>query len=234
MTTAAQLIVEAYKLSQVIDPREEIQGYQQNEGLIALNRIINQWTSLDVYIPTVNTIEVVTSPGEAEYRQTGLPIIVDILEAHLVDQNNVQFLIRVIDIKEFNVLNFDQTTNRSRPTMVFLKNFKDNITIASDIIVFPIPDAIYNIRFTVKSNLTTLTYSQEFEDVPEFWLCALQFELAKQLAILYRIPVSTDFKEEYDRIMQEVKAASKRDMTVQNTNPFLSNRRYRPWGCWGG
>lgn len=234
MTTAAQKIVEAYKLAQVIDPKEEIQGYQQAEGLLNLNSIIAQWTSLNIYIPTINTVVVTTEPGEAEYRQTGLPIIVNIFESHLVDVNNVLFPIRLVDMKEWNLFNFDQTQNQSRPTTVFLKNFKDNITIASDLIFFPIPDAVYTLNLRVKSILEAMTYSEEFVDVPEFWLTALTFQLAKQLAVLYRVPVSEDFKVEHDRIMQEVKSASALDMTVQNTNPFLSNRRYRPWGCWGG
>lgn len=233
MTTAAVLIKRAYALAQVLDPNEEIEGFQSNEGLEALNGIIEQWGSLSIYIPTYKIISVSVLAGTSEYTIT--PVITQLSEGHLIDQNNAQTPLRSIDLQEFNTLNFVLSAlSPARPYLIFLKNDFANYPTQSKVVFYFVPDASYTATLYAMSRLADVAYSDTFTTVPNYGLKALRYELAKELSETYGTILPASFFDEYKLLMTELKAANRRDRSIQVRNEFITVRRYRPWGTYVG
>jgi hypothetical protein len=231
MTTAAQLIKRSYYLSQVLDPREEIEGFQASEGLFELNRIIDTWGSLTQYIPSYSILTINVLPNVSSYDQT--PVITQLSEGHLLDQNNVQFDLVQIDLQRFNTLNFTLSAQSpTRPNLVFPQNDFANWPTLTKIRFFPVPDTTYTATLYAMLRLANVTYSQDLTTVPAYWISAMEYELAKKLITIYGTTPAVTFGDDYTTIMRQLKAANRRDRRVQVSNQFRNIRRYKPWSVY--
>lgn len=230
MTTAAELVQQAFYLSKVFDPNEEIPPDYATGGLNRLNAIIDQWSSIDVYIPNYNNITINVLQGVTTYNIT--PVIQQVLEANIVDSNGVKFLLVNEDLKFFNAFSMNLTTGR--PTNVFVQN-NDNATPQISVVnLFPVADTTYTATLYCKQRLSEFTYSAQILTLPPFYFLALELQLAKLLSAIYGTDLDANFYSEYERVMVELKAKSVIDMAVLNRNPYLTIRRYLPWGTYVG
>ena len=239
MTTAAELIREAYLISNVLDPTEEVAGFYATIGLNVLNRLINQWSSLPTYLQTYSTEEIELKANTATYTVT--PTVTQMLEGHLIDSNSVQTGLTEINLKEKNTLNYVLSeTSPTRPYKVYIEKIIENvppptIQTGSTIWFYPVPDQAYTATLYLKKALGTLTQSQTITEVSTAYEMPLIYQMGKNLSIIFSSILSPAFNEEYDRLMTELKAANKQDMTVMNSNPFgFYGRRYRPWSAYAG
>lgn len=230
MTTAANLIKDAYYLAQVLDPREEIEGFEAGEGLRTLNLLIANWGSLSIYIPTYTKITQVLTANVYVYDIT--PAITQAMRGHLVDQNNVQYGLDVIDLARFNTLNFSLPNQNSRPNQVFVQDDFPEWPTTSQLVFYPPPDNTYTVTLYVKKRLSAVTYSEDLTMVPDYWFNAMMYELAHRLASINATVLPTSFMEDYERVMKQVKAANKRDKRVIVQNQFKTSRKFRPWGTY--
>jgi hypothetical protein len=233
MTLASDLIRRSYILAQILDPREEVEGYQSSEGLTSLNDILNQWSSLSIYIPSYTIIPIITVIATSNYTIT--PAIVRINEANILDSNNAQTDLGIIDLEEFNNINMSlSSTNLSRPSKIFLQNDFSNWSTQSKLIVYPSPDQVYTITLYAMQRLVNVTYSQTLASIPGYYERALHYELAKELSIIYGTVLPQSFFEEYEKLMKELKATNRKDNTVKCSNLFKTSRFYYPWGTYVG
>lgn len=231
MTTSAELIKRSYYLAQVLDPREEIEGFQSSEGLYELNRAIDTWGSLTQYIPSYSILTIPILPGVFSYVQS--PVITQLSESHIIDQNNVQYDLVQIDLQRFNTQNFAlSATAPNRPRSVFIQNDFANFPTQSNVVVFPIPDTNYTATLYAMLRLLNVTYSQDLTQVPGYWINAMEYELAKKLITIYGTTPAATFAEDYMTVMRQLKAANRRDRSVQVQNQFRNIRRYKPWGIY--
>lgn len=236
LDTAADLVKSAYYLSNVKDPGEPILGYEAAIGLEMLNAIIEQWSGLSIYIPTYNEY-VFTTTADGTYRYDHTPPITQLLEARLIDANNVQSDLWQIDLKGNNELNYplaQQSPNR--PDRIFIRNSEaDEVAGKSTIFLFPPPSQVYTVTLSLKQYLSSRTYPEQVLDIPKRDKKALRFQLAGDLSIEYASILSPKFEKEYDRLMKELRAANKRDVRVRTRNIFGDGyRRFRPYGGWYG
>lgn len=230
MTTAAQLVQQAFYLSKALDPNEEIPPDYATEGLDRLNAIIDQWSSQSIYIPNYQNLTINVFQNQFAYPIT--PVIQQVLQGNLVDSNNIKFVLYNADLKMFNA--FNMVPSIGRPRNVFVQN-NDNVTPQQSIVnFFPNPDQNYTATLYCKQRLTEFTYSQTILNLPPFCFLALEMQLAKLLSAIYGTDLDENFYDEYRRIMRELNATAVRDMSVQNANPYLTIRRYLPWGTYVG
>jgi hypothetical protein len=80
--------------------------------------------------------------------------------------------------------------------------------------------------------LANVTYSQELSTLPGYVLAALEFELARQLISIYGTQPAVTFANDYEEAITQLKAANRRDRSVQVQNEFRNFRRYKPWGIY--
>lgn len=236
MTTirASKLIRDSLILGNVIDPNDETPGGYEVTGLDALNDIINQWSSLPIYLQAYHKQVITTVVGTPTYN-VSTPIT-QMLEGNLLDSNNVMSLLANIDIKRQNTLNYPLSISApGRPNLVYLERVITDVpppTIQSGTTVyfFPVPDQIYTATLSVKKVLSQLTQSQLITEISTAYLMPLKYQLALYVSNIYVTQLAPGFMIEYDRLMQELKAANKQDTSVLNSNPFaFHGRRYRPW-----
>lgn len=232
--TAAEMVADAFYYSNVKDPGEEILGYEASTGLDALNAIIDQWSGTSIYIPTYKIETFVTVAGDWTYTIT--PPITQLLESNLIDANNVQWPLRQIDLKRFNLLNIPLSNQaRTRPNLIFLQDDTEVLGISTTVILFPVPDQVYTVTLRAKKYLTPFLYSDTILEIPPFGRKALKFQLSRDLSIEFGSNLDDKFESEYMRVMRALRAANKRDNTVINSNPYNTGwRRFRPWSGYYG
>lgn len=230
MTTAAQLVQQSFYLAKVLDPNEEIPPDYATEGLDRLNAIIDQWSSIGIYIPNYTNLAISVLQGVATYVIT--PVIQQVLEANIVDTNGNKFVLSGADLKTFNAFSMNPSTGR--PTNVFVQN-NDNVTPQTSIVnLFPVADTTYSATLYCKQRMSEFTYSATILTLPPFFFLAVEMQLAKLLSAIYGSDLDENFHQEYRRIIRELHATAVRDMSVLNSNPYLTIRRYLPWGTYVG
>lgn len=231
--TAEQLVLQSYHTSNILDPDEPMLGYQAEVGLQLLNSIIDEWSGLAIYIPTYT---VYTFPTIAnEYMYINAPPIIQFLEGNTIDSNNVQWSLTEIDLKTQNLLNYPLSlTSPTRPKNIFIQNSSVNLQNQnSTIFLYQVPDQVYTVTLYLKIALTRLTQSQVIIDIPPRSMKALRYQLVKDISLEYEKPLTPDFMDEYKRLMRNLRAANKRDLTVRTRNIFSDRfARFRPYGSW--
>lgn len=228
MALASDSIKRAYYLAQVLDPGEEIEGFQASEGLYQLNRIIDLWGALSQYIPTYTILTVSVVADTYTYNVT--PVITELSEGHLVDSNNVQFNLTEIDLNRFNTLNFALgETAPAIPYYIFIQNDFANYPTSSKVQLYPVPDAAYTMTLYAMQRLANVAYSDDLSTTPSYWTAALEYELSKKLISVYGTTPASTFAEDYATVIRQLKAANIRDKSVQVQNEFAAIRRFKPW-----
>ncbi len=228
--TAAELIRQAYVLAQVWDPGEEQPGVEGIEGLFVLNTIIADWSSVGTLIPAYKTLSIALTTGD--YMVVKTPPITEIIEANIIDSGNIVSDLREINLQQFNLLNFTQT--QDRPKSVYIESKEDAIQTSTNVYFWPTADQNYTATLRVKQFMAELDYSDQITTLPLNYFKALKYQLAKDLADIYLTVLSDRFDTEYKTVLARLKAVNRKDLSVQNSNPFLEGRRYRPWNIYAG
>lgn len=226
--TAAELIRQAYVLAQIWDPGEEQPGVQAQEGLLALNTIISEWSSVGTLIPAYKTLTL--SLAQNAYLITQSPPITDAIECSIIDSANVNNVPREINLQEFNTLNF--LTIKGRPDRFYVELKPTLIQTTSNLYFWPPADQAYTVTMYVKQVIAEFDYSDDMTTLPLNYFKALKYQLAKDLADIYPVVLSQRFDTEYQNVMTRLKSVNRKDLSVQLTNPYLERRRYRPWNVY--
>lgn len=232
---AKDLIKDAFNDAGIFDPAEEIEGIDLNKGLTLLNEALTQWSSLSIYIPTFNTITVNVLEGIAQY--TVSPLIVGFLEGNLLDSSNLLSTLTLASPANQNT--FDYEMSPSRPKYIYIEPRYNLIDISTDepssaLWFYPTPEDKYKATLMVKQMLVEVDFGTVLNQVPRYYYRALKYELTAELADSYGTTLSPQFERKHQELVSQLKAANKKDMSVKNSNPFIGQRFYRPWGYYVG
>lgn len=232
MTTAAELIRDAYILAHVINPNEEPYGYLVSQGLRILNACLAQWGSIGIYVPYYN-YPTINLTANVNFYNAGR-LIAEIMEANITGEDNLKTQVRIADDREFNLWNYN-ISGTMRPGAIYLSKeqyFPDptsSIT-TSKIYVYPTPDANYNLNLILKYYLQPVTLSEQIVEIPDYYIKALTYQIAKDLVDLHNSNLPQSFFEEYEKLIDQLRSKNPTDLTVLTPNPFRQTRIYRPWG----
>lgn len=231
---AKELIQQAFKKAGIFDAAEEAEGIDMSTGKELLNDIITQWSSLGIYIPTFETITVDLEAGTPSY--TVSPLIIEILEANLTDSANVITQLRIANEAQQNSFNYELLT--SRPGWVYCEPRYQLIDITTNepssvLWFFNTANADYTATLMVKQILTELNYSDDITQLPRYTFRALKYELTTELAQEYGTTLPPEFLRKHEQIIQQLKAANRKDLSAKPANPFMGSRLFRPWGYYG-
>jgi hypothetical protein len=232
--TAGTLIRDAYLLASVLDLSEEPEGFYATQGLLTLNDVITQWGNIGIYIPYDSVYQITVQPGVATY--TTRKVIVNISEGNIVTPNssttnsNLITPLKLATLKERNLFN---NNYQGRPNLIYLERQQvilnnDQNSEGSQYTLYPTPDSSYNLTLYLKWQLKFVSLFEQLVQFPDYYLKPLKYQLAKDFSDLYKTVLPPQFFEEYNRLMQELKATNPSDMTIQNSNPFLERRPFRP------
>lgn len=223
-TRVSDIIKQAYSLSQARDPNEELGPSEAAQGLDTLNAIINEWGNLSIFIPSFNTITV--DILQNVYKYVTSPIIVDIMNANLLDSSNVLSVLTFDNLKKLNVSNF--LNFAARPDTVMLTPNQDDLQNSCLLYFYPTPNADYTSTLQIKRIIDEMTQSEVLDFVPKFYFKAMIYQLAFELHITYATILPDGFMKVYTDTMRRLQATAKRDLSVKNGNPYVGSRYYRP------
>ena len=226
--TAAELIRQAYVLAQVWDPGEEQPGVEAQEGLLALNTLISEWSSVGTLIPAYKVLTLALAQNA--YLITQSPPITDVMEAHIIDNANCQSTLYEVNLQQFNTLNF--TDRLGRPNRYYVEFKPTQIQTTTNLYFWPPADADYTVTLYVKQFITEFDFSDTITTLPLNYFKALKYQLARDLHDVYLTVLSDTFPQEYDAVMTRLKGTNRKDLSSQNRNIFYENRRYRPWNIY--
>ena len=232
--TAGTLIRDAYLLASVLELAEEPQGFYATQGLISLNDVITQWGNIGIYIPYDSVYKITLQPGVQTY--TTRQVIVDISEGNIQTPNssetntNLITPLKLATLKERNLFN---DNFRARPNLVYVEREQvildnDQNSQGSKFTLYPTPDSSYDLTLYLKFELKFVSLFEQLVQFPNYYFKPLKYQLAKDFSDLYKTVLPPQFFEEYNRLMQELKATNPSDISLQNSNPFLERRPFRP------
>lgn len=228
---AKELIKQAFYKVNIFDPNEEILGVDIDTGLDLLNEIIAQWSSLQIYIPLTQNITLDIKSSVYEYVVS--PLIMALIDGHIVSSDNtLSVLTQVFDATE-NTFNYPLTPGLPDSIYIEPRYQLFDITTgepSSVIKVFPVPDADYTVTLTVKTILREVDLQDELSQVPRYYYRALKYELGMELCNDYSQAAPPIFATKYREIIDQLKAANRKDLSLVNSNPFLGWRWYTPRG----
>lgn len=225
---ASDIISDAFQLAQIWDPGEENDGVEANIGLRKLSYILATWSIMPTLIPAYNTVPVSLIQGDS--KKTVSPPIADILESSITDQNGQLYPLTEINLQEFNTLNFNN--QQGTPRRIYAEENLSNQDV-TNLYFYPPADRSYTVTLYLKQVLTQLAYSDPVT-LPAYFLEPLTYELAKKMSHWAKTTLANDFYEEYKNLIDDLKARNRTDMSVQNSNPFNTWRRFRPWNMYAG
>jgi hypothetical protein len=226
----SDLIRQAYLLAQVWDPGEEQPGDEANLGLLTLNDLISEWAEQDTFIPAYNTLIITLTQGE--YLNAVTPRIIDVLEANIVDSTNCKTILQEANLQEFNLFNFVDL--EGKPSRFYVEQKFSDIQTTSNLYTYPAADTTYTATFYVKQVIEEFEYSEDLINLPKNYRKPLRYQLAKDLADIYGTTLSKRFDNEYQKIIDNLKAVNRKDLSVQAPNPFNGQRRFKPWNIYTG
>lgn len=233
----SELILESYYLAKILDPQEQSEGYYLTDGLRVLNESLVQWSSLGIYIPAIKTLPVNLTANNYLYAVS--PQIIEILQANIVDASNVKYPLIIADEKLQNSFNYDII--KTRPSYVYMRQNQDLIDEetglpSTNLYFYPTPNTTFTANLTIKRIMLEFGLNDDLTTIPSYYIKPLKFQLAIDLGLIYGTSAKFDarFDKEYDRLMTQLKAANRQDMSVLGVNPFLGYRLFRPWGIYVG
>lgn len=216
MTTALDIITGAAKLLGVIYKTEALAADEANDGLIALNDMLDTWSNDDV--STISyTLENFPLTGASSYTigsggafNTSRPI--NIVTA-VIRLSSVDYPLRIITQEQYQTeISVKSLTSPIPEYLTY-----DNGYPLGTIKMFAIPTSgstLYLQSNKPLSNLSALTTSV---DLPPGWKRALKYNLAIDLSFEYGV----DIPAKVEKIAATSLGAIKRATAINNAMPFM-------------
>lgn len=228
--TAAEVIRQSYILGHILDPNEVPSGYYMTLGIMYFNQILEELGACAEYIPYYTKTVIPILQNTITYQVT--PVIAQFLEANIVDAANISYPIRQATDAQYNLFNFSFPANR--PQIVYIskeQTFDNSGNLASNIIVYPNPNANYTLNLLLKYKLppiSQLTLDQELLFLPPHWIKPVRYMVANDLINQFGTKVNPSFYKDLEDSKELLKANNPQDMCIQTDNPFVSIYPFQP------
>lgn len=191
MTTANDLVTRAMKALQALGSTEVPTAAEANDGLVALNAMLDSWSLDDLVSYVVEEQSFTLNPGQAQYSvgpggyiNTVRPQ--DIIQAYVRDTNNNNFLMRIVPRDKWNQIgNRGPTITSQIPNTLFY----DPQSPLGLINVFPTPLSAYTCFFDNVLNQTTFTNLSTVLAMPIGYERAYVYNLAVEMSSMFGFPI---------------------------------------------
>ena len=199
MATARDIVTQAFYISGIIGDGQTASGNQINRGLTLLNRMIAQWRRNRWLVYALETNNL-TSTGAASYTvgaggdfNITRPDTIDSAFVRLLNGNgNTDYPLEIIQARE----DYNKITLKSLVTFPSIL-FYDSAYPLGVAYFWPVPNANqYGLYITTKVVLQSFSNLSETVVLPEEYLAALEWNLAKKLRVAYQLPSNADVNAE--------------------------------------
>lgn len=207
MAKASSLVTAALRLLGVIGENQSPSPEQMTDGMDVLNDFIDAMNldSLAVYQTTNDQVTLV--PGQGTYTigsggDFNLPRPVQITAAY-VDYQGVSFPLDETTQEEFNLITIKAMTQILPRFFLYLNTYP-----LGTLQLWPVPSAAINLNVTVDRIITSLAANDDLSLAPGYSKL-FKFNLAKDLAPQFNVPLSQDIARIAKESMADVKRANR-------------------------
>jgi hypothetical protein len=228
--TAAEIIRQSYILAHVIDPNDEVEGYQMSLGIMYFNQILEELGASPEYVPYYTKTIIPIINNVTIYQVT--PVVAQFLEGNVVDSSGVVYPVGQATDAQYNLFNF--TTPSNRPQMVYIskeQTFDTLGNLATNLVVYPNPNATYTVNLLLKYKLppvSSVTLDQQLLFLPPHWIKPLRYMLANDLINQFSTKVNEKFYVDLQKSMEMLTSNNPQDMSIQTQNVFRTFYRFKP------
>jgi hypothetical protein len=191
MTTANDLITRSMRLLQALGSTEVPTASESNDGLVALNAMLDSWSLDDLVSYEIEEQSFPLSPGTSAYT-IGVGGVIntvrpqEIVQAYVRDSGNNNFLMRLVPRDKWNQIgNRGPTITSQIPNTMFY----DPQYPLGIINIFPTPLLPYTCFFSNVLNQVTLATLTTNIAMPVGYERAYVFNLAVEISSMFGIPI---------------------------------------------
>lgn len=203
-STRAKVFKRAFRILRVVDPRGELDGFQTDQALEALQAMLKAWQAKKVFLWTVKSFSTTFTGGAAS------KALSSVNDGHLkwvdkvsVTSNGNEIFLEALSLEKYNTLS-DKTEQSELPT-----KFSQDYSSSPTLYLHPVPSA--NVSGTIYGivKLKDWDTSSSFGDFPIEWINAITFGLAEQLMLEYPIEPKKKAEIQYYANLYFTEARSK-------------------------
>jgi hypothetical protein len=184
--TMASIVSEALQLLNKVEGQDEPDNVDMQRGAKALQMMLEEWQAQGLTMWMRRRGELFISEGIADYDMvdTGDNVI-ELLFVSLVetdDDEEAESTISIISRQDY--LDMPDKLTQGRPVMAWLSYNEDD---TATITFWPTPDDDYKIKVDYKTRFTNASVTTTEIEIPRYWLKAVIWCLARDLAIPYGV-----------------------------------------------
>lgn len=203
--TGLSLVSASLRLIGAIAPGESPEASEATDGLAALNRMLDSWSTEDLIIHTVTAEAPLTlTPGDASVTLGALGDITTrpvVIEKALIRDGSQDYPVRLLSLSEYASIG-DKSLQSTYPASLFDDGGYPQRTLT----LYPVPSAAKQLVLFTKRALTQIATLSTEISLPPGYERALVFNGAVELAPEYGKSVSA----EVAKVAEESKATLKR------------------------
>lgn len=200
---ASEFIAEAYSLSGVLDPEDEVPKAYAAKGIFWFNLLIERWSSLPGCIMFLDNLRFPTVAGRHEYTVSLLPDAdvhsapITLLSTANVEQNGIPYpLVQVFEPVQ-NAQSY--ATVSGRPGTIYLRDSE----LATHVFLYPTPTEGYIANLLVKSRRQRVEDFEELIEIIPRAQTAYLYELGALLANAWQVPLPQQIENDREDFVNE-------------------------------
>lgn len=213
MSTALELVTEAYYLSGIVANTSQATGAQMSRGVSLLNSLLALKSSDVRLVPYATIQSFNTVSGTEAYTITNL-ISVDTLTYNLSSVLRTP-LVYQSPAEYFGVFRINDLT--TLPSVYTVERIKGG----AKIFIYPLPDAVYSLQIVGRFGLTAVTRSTDLSLTYDGdYLQFLTFSLARYLCLYNKVSCPPDTQAELMTLNKQLMDRNPLDLTYTKVSLF--------------
>lgn len=184
-----------------------VQSDQGKDGLFFLNLLLSEKSMTDSFIPYISHLEIPTVVGQQIYFVNGL-ISIDAITFSL---QTARYSLRRSTRRDY----FGSARAEGIESLPY-HYYAERANNGTNIYLYFLPEGIYPLKITGKSNLASVTYDDELNLYFEgFYQSYLMYQLAKRLCDFYLMSFPPQAQEQLEIFEAQIRDLNPMDVSLQ-------------------
>lgn len=222
--TARSFIIRALRIINAINVGEVPDSEEANDGLALFNAMLGNWATQRLTIPYSASVEYPTEVGKKVYSigpggdWDGVrPIKIRAAWMRIGDTHDIP--LEVYEMERYGNIPLKGLSSPQSQGLYYEAQYPLGF-----VTLYPVPTSIFGVVMAVDGTFADLTLNTDMSGLPQGYALAMQYQLAKLLAVEYGKPMSEDAKTVARESFAAIKSANIKALDAQ-IDPQLINYR---------
>lgn len=182
MPRALEIINRAYQILGVKASGEALSAGEANDGLLALNSLIDSWRTEFLYVYVIQEIVYTLTPNQQTVSigpgaDIDVPVPLKLESVPFTRSSNIDYPMRVVLRPEYESIQM-KTSGASYPTLIYY----DRGYPTGQLYFYPLPAGAYDLHLFLQQQLTEFADQSTDYLLPPGYKRALEYSLAEELS----------------------------------------------------